>query len=116
MRLRHLGFKAQELESGNYTFLISDSVPVAYRLIEGDTTSYFRVSKAPGKGAARHMNLWLKDRKFTEVSAEKMVQAFESLSDRRADGRLDDKEWLEFQLWKAEQQVAKIKQRIEASK
>ena len=64
MILRSLGLHAQELEVGPYIFLLSHSIPVAYR----DRSSgamppgLYRTDRSFNKSVTRHLNTWIRGR------------------------------------------------------
>lgn len=98
MRLRDLGLRAQELESGPYTFLLSKSTPVAYRDTSTGGPKWYRTEKFFSKGTTRHLNAWLKNKPHAIVPHEQIIAAWEGLSKhaepsverRSVDRRQDD--------------------------
>ena len=82
MILRQLGLNAQELEVGPYLFLISHSIPVAYR----DRSSgamppgLYRTDRFFSKSVTRHINTWLKGQASSTVPHDVVVQAFQNVS------------------------------------
>ena len=82
MILRQLGLNAQELEVGPFVFLLSHSVPVAYR----DRSSgamppgLYRTEKWFSKSVTRHINTWLRGRPSSTVPHDVVIEAFKSVS------------------------------------
>jgi hypothetical protein len=83
MRLRQLGLYAQELESGPFTFLLSHSVPVAYRDSRPDAIppGMFRTERFFSKATTAHINKWVgKNPRVATVPHDLIVTAFDALS------------------------------------
>jgi hypothetical protein len=82
MRLRQLGLYAQELESGPFTFLISHSVPVAYRDSRPDAPApgLFRTDAYFSKATSAHLNKWLGKARYSTIPHDLIVTAFNDLS------------------------------------
>jgi hypothetical protein len=80
--LRQLGLHAQELEVGPYLFLLSHSIPVAYR----DRSSgamppgLFRTERSFNKSVTRHINTWIAGRSSSTVPHDVIVSTFQSIS------------------------------------
>jgi hypothetical protein len=64
MKFRQLGLNAVEMEEGPFVFLLSHSIPVAYRDRRPDARApgVFRTDRKFGKAVARHVNKWLEDK------------------------------------------------------
>ena len=83
MKLRQLGLNAQELEAGPYTFLLSHSIPVAYRDRSEDAMApgLYRTDRTFNKSITRHVNTWLRDKgQYATVPHDVIVKAFSDLS------------------------------------
>lgn len=80
--LRSLGLNAQELEAGPYIFLISHSVPVAYkdRSQGAMWPGIYRTDKKFTKATTRHLNAWLRGSRYSTIPHEKIVEMFQSIS------------------------------------
>jgi hypothetical protein len=80
--LRQLGLNAQELEVGPYLFLLSHSIPVAYRDRSGGAMppGLFRTDRNFNKSVTRHINTWVGDKPASTVPHDVIVQAFRSVS------------------------------------
>jgi hypothetical protein len=82
MILRQLGLNAQELEVGPYLFLLSHSIPVAYR----DRSSgamppgLYRTDRQYNKSVTRHVNRWIGERQASTVPHDVIVAAFQAIS------------------------------------
>ena len=82
MILRTLGLNAQELETGPLVFLLSHSIPVAYK----DKSSgamppgLYRTDRFFSKAVSRHLNKWLGDRPHSTVPHDIIVAAFRQVS------------------------------------
>lgn len=92
MRLKRLGYRAQELEAGAFRFLLSDSVPVAYQ----DATGSYRCHEFYSKATSRHQNEWLKGVRSKKVPQQHIQALFEGI-DRVPERRHGDRRrgWLE---------------------
>jgi len=70
MKFRQLGLNAVEMEEGPFVFLLSHSIPVAYRdrRPEAPSPGVFRTDLTRrtdsrfSKAVARHLNKWLEDK------------------------------------------------------
>lgn len=91
MKLRQLGYRAQELEAGPYRFLISDSVPVAYN----DGLVAYRSQEFFSKATTRHQNTWLGDIKARRVPHQAILDLFEALDRFQPERRLGDRRQIE---------------------
>lgn len=82
MKLRQLGLGAQELEAGPFVFLISHSIPVAYRDTRPDAMppGWFRTDRNFNKATTRHINKWLEKKRFATIPHDMIVAAFENIS------------------------------------
>ncbi len=78
MMLRQLGLYAQELETGPFTFLLSHSVPVAYK--DSRTTLAYRTDAWYSKATSAHLNKWLKGVRHAIVPHDLIVDAFQGVS------------------------------------
>jgi hypothetical protein len=82
MILRQLGLNAQELEVGPYLFLLSHSIPVAYR----DRSSgamppgIYRTDRSFNTSVTRHINTWVGSKSASTVPHEVIVAAFQNVS------------------------------------
>jgi hypothetical protein len=66
--LTRLGSNQTEISTPNYDILISYSTPVAYR--DNNTMKVFVTSKHFRPTTKKHINKWLRGRKYTEISQE----------------------------------------------
>ena len=83
MKLREVGLRAIELETGPMVFLISHGQPVAYadRRPDAPAPGVYRTDRAFSKATTRHLNLWLKQRgAFATLPHDLIVQAFNGVS------------------------------------
>ena len=83
MRIRQLGLYAQELETGPFTFLLSHSVPVAYRdsRVDAQPPGLFRTDRYFSKATTAHINKWLgKTPRVSTIPHDLIVTAFDGLS------------------------------------
>lgn len=83
MKIRQLGLYAQELEAGPFLFLLSHSVPVAYRDARADAPppGAFRTDRFFSKATTAHLNKWLgKTGRYSTIPHDLIVDAFNSLS------------------------------------
>ena len=84
MILRQLGLYAQELESGPFTFLLSHSIPVAYRDArpEAPAPGLYRTDAWYSKGTTQHLNKWLasKGGRYSTVPHDLVLEAFQGIS------------------------------------
>lgn len=80
--LRSLGLNAQELEAGPYVFLISHSVPVAYkdRSPGAMRPGIYRTDKKFTKATTRHLNAWLRGSRYATIPHEQIIDMFQSIS------------------------------------
>jgi hypothetical protein len=83
MKLRSLGLSAQELETGPFLFLLSHSLPVAYRDTrpEAMRPGLYRTDRVFNKSITRHINTWLRDKgQYATVPHDVIVSTFEEIS------------------------------------
>jgi hypothetical protein len=70
---------------------VSDSIPVAYRDLEG----WYKTDRFFNKATSQHLNKWLKDRPHVIVSHDLIVQAFEALAVHTPDRRQTERRALQ---------------------
>lgn len=82
MKVKTLGLRVQELETGPYTFLLVDSIPVAYRdrSPEAPGPGVFKTERRFNKAATRAENKWLHGLPFKVVSHDQIEEVFRSVS------------------------------------
>jgi hypothetical protein len=83
LRIRQIGLNAQELETGPFLFLLSHSIPVAYRDTRPNAMrpGLFRTDKFFSKSTARHINKWLNGKgPFSVIPHDVLVETFRGLS------------------------------------
>lgn len=82
MKLRPLGFGVQELEAGPFVFLLSQSIPVAYRDArpEAGLPGVYRTDAWFSKATTAHLNKWLGKREYATIPHRLIIRAFEGLS------------------------------------
>jgi hypothetical protein len=95
MRIRELGLRSFELETGPFAFLVSHGVPVAYRdrRPEAAAPGLYRTDKAWGKATTRHLNSWLKGKgPYATLPHDLITEAFSSIS-RYAGASMGARTW-----------------------
>lgn len=82
MKVKTLGLRVQELETGPYTFLLVDSIPIAYRdrSPEAPRPGVFKTDRRFNKAATRAQNKWLATQPFEVVSQGQIEEIFRSVS------------------------------------
>lgn len=72
----------QELETGPYTFLLVDSIPVAYRDRSPEAVAFglYKTDRRFNKAATRAQNKWLGRERFSVVPHEQIVEVYRSVS------------------------------------
>jgi hypothetical protein len=82
MKVRTLGLRVQELETGPYIFLLVDSIPIAYRdrSPDAEAPGAYRTDRRFNKAATRAQNRWLGNRRYDIISHEKIEAVFASVS------------------------------------
>lgn len=82
MKVRQLGLHAQELEAGPLKFLLSCSIPVAYRDTRENAMppGWFRTDRRFSKATTRHLNAWLKGKRYATIPHDMILEAFDSVS------------------------------------
>jgi hypothetical protein len=83
MLLRTLGLNVQELETGPYVFLLSHSLPVAYRDRSPGAMppGLYKTDRFFSKSVTRHVNKWVSDKgPHSTVPHDHIVSMFRSVS------------------------------------
>ena len=101
MRLRELGLRVQELETGPLTFLLVDSQPVAYADRSGEHPRFYRAQeyvsteRYQGKQITKALNKWLRSKPVELVPRQRIMETWQGVSrfnaepvaERRREGR-----------------------------